>query len=64
MAEEVALPQRLAFVVQLSAADARRGEFAGRISHIVSARSARFASYEECLAFITRVLREDHPEEA
>lgn len=63
MVDDIALPQRLAFVVQLSAADASRGEFAGRISHVVSARSARFASYEECLAFITRVLREEHPEE-
>lgn len=63
MTEDVALPQRLAFVVQLNAADASRGAFTGRVSHVVSTRSARFTSYEECLAFITAVLREQRPEE-
>lgn len=60
MADEASLPQRLAFVVQLSLPDAARGRLAGRVSHVVSARSARFASAEECLAFIQRVLREEH----
>ena len=64
MADEATLPQRLAFVIQLSAPDASRGAFAGRISHVVSARSARFASYEECLAFIASVLRDERHEEA
>jgi hypothetical protein len=56
------LPQRLAFVVQLSA-PAGSGRFVGRVSHVVSARSARFGSPDECLAFITRVLREESGEE-
>ena len=59
MPEEASLPQRLAFVVQLSAPDAGDGRFVGRVSHVVSARSARFGSPDECLAFITRVLREE-----
>jgi hypothetical protein len=54
------LPQRLAFVVQLSpTSDARQGTFVGRVSHVVSARSARFASSDECLAFMARVLRDE-----
>lgn len=54
------LPQRLAFVVQLSPGPgAGPGSFAGRVSHVVSARSARFTSLEECLAFITQVAREE-----
>jgi hypothetical protein len=58
--DELSLPQRLAFVVQLSAADVTGGgRFAGRVSHVVSARSTRFASVDECLAFIARVLREE-----
>jgi hypothetical protein len=59
VSEDVTLPQRLAFVVQLSAPEAGSGRFVGRVSHVVSARSARFASPDECLAFITRVLREE-----
>jgi hypothetical protein len=62
--EEPALPQRLAFVVQLSADEAARGRFAGRVSHVVSTRSARFASVDECLAFIDGVLRAERPKEA
>ena len=54
---EPSLPQSLAFVVQLSGS-ARGGQFCGRVSHVASARSARFASREECLAFIARVLEE------
>lgn len=54
------LPQRLAFVVQLSSAsDTRSGTFVGRVSHFVSARSARFTSSAECLAFMARVLRDE-----
>ena len=54
------LPQRLAFVVQLSpASDARQGTFVGRVSHVVSARSARFASSAECLAFMASVLADE-----
>ena len=54
------LPQRLAFVVQLSpASDASHGTFVGRVSHLVSARSARFASSEECLAFMASVLQDE-----
>jgi hypothetical protein len=54
------LPQRLAFVVQLSpASDGPNGTFVGRVSHFVSARSARFTSSAECLAFMARVLRDE-----
>jgi hypothetical protein len=59
VAEDVSLPQRLAFVIQLSAPEAGSGRFVGRISHVVSARGVRFVSPEECLAFITRVVREE-----
>jgi hypothetical protein len=62
MAEETSLPQRLAFVVQLSLPEASSGRLAGRVSHVVSARSARFTSPEECLAFIRRVLSEQRGE--
>jgi hypothetical protein len=56
----LAVPQRLAFVVQLSpASDGRQGTFVGRISHLVSARSVRFASSEECLAFMASVLQDE-----
>jgi len=61
--EDVSLPQRLAFVVQLSAPEVGTGRFVGRVSHVVSARSARFGSPDECLAFITRVSREESGEE-
>jgi hypothetical protein len=55
-----ALPQRLAFVVQLSPGPGgATAGFAGRVSHVVSARSARFTSLEECLAFIRQVAREE-----
>ena len=58
--EGSSLPQRLAFVVQLSpASDVRQGTFVGRVSHVVSARSTRFASSAECLAFIARVLQDE-----
>jgi hypothetical protein len=58
MSDEASLPQRLAFVVQLSMPEASDGRLAGRVSHVVSARSVRFTSPEECLAFIRRVLSE------
>jgi hypothetical protein len=62
MADEASLPQRLAFVVQLSLPEASSGRLVGRVSHVVSARSARFTSPEECLAFIRRVLSEQDEE--
>ena len=58
MSDEASLPQRLAFVVQLSLPEASSGRLVGRVSHVVSARSERFTSPEECLAFIRRVLSE------
>lgn len=63
MSDDSSLPQRLAFVVQLSAPEAGTGRFVGRVSHVVSARSARFLSPDECLAFITRVVREESGDE-
>lgn len=59
MAEDVSLLQRLAFVVQVSSPEAGSGRFAGRLSHVVSAPGAHFESLDECLAFITRVVREE-----
>lgn len=53
-----------AFVVQF-AADSRPqgGSAGGRVEHIASGRSARFASVEELLAFFTAVLTQADAEE-
>jgi len=53
----VTLPIRQAFVVQLSAkTEGEKGQWAGRVEHIVSGQAAYFLSVEELLAFMTRVL--------
>lgn len=53
------LPTNRAFVVQFRAPAADgSADQAGRVEHIVSGQAARFASAEELLAFITRVLSE------
>ena len=54
-----------AFVVQFRAETAvEQGRFAGRVEHVVSGQAGQFASLEELLAFIARVLARlpDKPE--
>ena len=54
------LPTNRAFVVQLHAdAQPEKGQFSGRVEHIVSFHSAPFASVEELTAFMVRVLTAD-----
>ncbi len=46
-----------AFVLQLDPGDEPgAGRFAGRVEHVASGRSARFASPEELVEFVARVL--------
>ena len=56
-----------AFVVQFRAeTDVKQGRFVGRVEHVVSGQAAHFASLEELLAFMARVLtqvRTEPPEE-
>jgi hypothetical protein len=55
-AESPLSPYR-AFVVQFQAeTDVAGGRCAGRVEHVVSGQATHFASVEELLAFITRVL--------
>ena len=56
------LPVDRAFVVQFDAATAVvPGHLAGRVEHLRSAQATHFQSWEELLAFITRVLRAGVP---
>jgi hypothetical protein len=51
-------PQR-AFVVQFRVgAGAEPGRFVGRVEHMTSAQATRFASLEDLVAFLMRVLAE------
>ena len=46
-----------AFLVHLRVkSDVAQGRLAGRVEHVVSGQAAHFASLEELLAFIARVL--------
>lgn len=55
-AESSLSPYR-AFVVQFRAeTNVARGRYAGRVEHVVSGQAIHFASLEELLAFIGRVL--------
>ena len=55
-AESPLSPYR-AFVVQFRAeTNVRRGRVLGRVEHVVSGQATHFASLEELLAFIGRVL--------
>jgi hypothetical protein len=57
VAEKLTLPVRRAFVVQLSAeTEGEKGQWAGRVEHIVSGKATHFFSVEELLAFMMRVL--------
>ena len=66
-AERSPLSPHWAFVVQFRAeTDVERGRFVGRVEHVVSGQAAHFASLEELVAFIGRVLtqvRTKPPEE-
>jgi hypothetical protein len=58
--QQPSLPAQRAFVVQLHAdAQPEKGQFSGRVEHIVSYQSAHFASVEELTAFMVRVLTAD-----
>jgi hypothetical protein len=51
------LPTQRAFLVQVHAeADVAQGRLAGRVEHVVSGQAIHFASPEELLAFMARVL--------
>jgi hypothetical protein len=51
------LPAQRAFLVQVHAeADVAQGRLAGRAEHVVSGQATHFASPEELLAFMARVL--------
>jgi len=53
----VSLPPSRAFVVQFGEATApSEGTFVGRIEHIDSGRSTRFASLQELTGFVAEVL--------
>jgi hypothetical protein len=53
------LPTNQAFVVQLhDDVEVEKGQFFGRVEHVVSGKATRFASLEELVAFIKQVLRE------
>jgi hypothetical protein len=55
------LPTNRAFVVQFRAeTEAERGRWVGRVEHVVSGQATHFASLEELLAFIARVLTAVH----
>ena len=56
------LPAARAFVVQLAAtAEVAPGRLEGRIEHVVSGQATHFASLEELLAFMARVLHQQRP---
>ena len=56
-AEHAPLSVHCAFVVHFRVnSDVTQGRLAGRVEHVVSGQSAHFASLEELLAFIARVL--------
>lgn len=56
--EPATLRPEHAFVVEFrNAAEAAPDRLTGRVEHVVSGRATQFASSEELLAFVTRVLR-------
>jgi hypothetical protein len=58
------LPTQRAFVVQLHAeSKIAKGQFKGRVEHIVSGRSTHFSSMKALKAFMHRVLTEERAEE-
>ena len=58
------LPTKRAFVVQLYAASKiEKGQFKGRVEHIVSGRSTHFTSMKALKAFMRHVLTEEQSDE-
>jgi hypothetical protein len=58
------LPSDRAFVVQLRwDAAVQQGDFRGRIEHLKSMQAEHFASVEELVAFIARVVAAQPPDE-
>jgi hypothetical protein len=56
-AEHAPLSVHRAFVVHFRVnSDVTQGRLAGRVEHVVSGQSVHFASLEELLAFIARML--------
>jgi hypothetical protein len=56
---ECVLPNERVFVIQLSShADPGDGRLVGRVEHVQSGRSTRFASSEEMIGFFVSVLRD------
>ena len=59
------LPTQRAFLVQvLAEADVAQGRLAGRVEHVMSGQAIHFASPEELLAFMARVLTTLQPPRA
>ena len=57
--DQTSLPTQRAFVVQLhSESKLAKGQFKGRVEHIVSGQSAHFSSMKALKAFMQRVLAE------
>ena len=55
--DQPSLPTHRAFVVQVhAAAELDKGQFTGRIEHIVSGQATHFHSVEEIVSFIMQVL--------
>ena len=53
------LPVQRAFVVQVhAAAQVAQGQLFGRVEHVVSGQAVHFATLDELLAFMVRVLAE------
>jgi hypothetical protein len=51
------LPTELAFVVQFAAETAvGRGQFVGRVEHVVSGQAGHFHTMDELLAFMVQML--------
>ena len=58
------LPTHRAFVVQLHAeSKIAKGQFKGRVEHMVSGQSTHFSSMKALKAFMHRVLTEERAEE-
>jgi hypothetical protein len=57
--EQPSLPADRAFIVQLHAdAKVEKGQWFGRVEHVVSFRTTHFESLDELLVFIRKVLSE------
>ena len=57
--DQPSLPTQRAFVVQLHGeSKLAKGQFKGRVEHIVSGQSARFSTMKALKAFMQRVLAE------